>query len=164
MPQTYSVWLCNFNVPFCKTFREELGLFRYSDIGKEGAIATYNKKKYIIVDLTKYKSGGHPQEAEWLYLFTHVANAKAEPATTDAIIADAYNRLKVTETSEEFIKEIAHFMVTKEEILTRINDARVSGARKIAKKLLDMGMPMGKVLEITDITEEEFLSKEEYYE
>lgn len=52
-------------------------------------------------------------------------------------------------------------MITKEEILTRINDARVSGARKIAKKLLDTGMPMEKVPEIT---EEEFLSKAKYYE
>ncbi|MCQ2100495.1 MAG: Rpn family recombination-promoting nuclease/putative transposase [Fibrobacter sp.] len=27
MPTTYSVWICNFPVSFCKSYREELGIF-----------------------------------------------------------------------------------------------------------------------------------------
>ncbi len=47
MPQTYSVWLCNFDVPFCKSNREELGLYRRSDLGNPDATTVYDKKSYM---------------------------------------------------------------------------------------------------------------------
>lgn len=34
MPTVYSIWICNFKVPFCKHFREELALYRTADVGK----------------------------------------------------------------------------------------------------------------------------------
>lgn len=53
MPATYSVWICNFPVSFCKSYREELGLFRFSSIGDPDALPVYDKKRYIVVDLCK---------------------------------------------------------------------------------------------------------------
>jgi hypothetical protein len=38
MPTVYSIWLCNFEVPFCNGYREDLGLFRYSDLGDKRAL------------------------------------------------------------------------------------------------------------------------------
>lgn len=162
MPRTYSVWLCNFNVPFCKTYREELGVYRRSDIGKRGSSAIYDKKRYIIIDLTKYKSCANPQEAEWLYFFTHVATAKAMPATKDGVIADAYARLKVKSNSEEFISEVAYAMVTKAEILTRLNDARVEGhkegRKEVACQMLSMNFPIESIIKICRLPKKEILA------
>ena len=53
MPATYSVWICNFPVEFCKSYREEIGLFRVSDFCNFKAIPVYGKKRYIVIYLTK---------------------------------------------------------------------------------------------------------------
>ena len=54
MPTVYSIWICNFKVPFCKHFREELALYRTADVGKPHPLTIYPKKKYIIIDLTRF--------------------------------------------------------------------------------------------------------------
>ncbi len=130
MPQTYSVWLCNFDVPFCKSYREELGLYRRSDLGNADATTVYDKKNYIIIDLTKFKPTNGTAEAEWLTLFKSSAKAKDAPETSDKTIADAYSRLRVDKTSENFLSEIAQDMVTNAEISTRLNDAVVAATAK----------------------------------
>ncbi|WP_143160442.1 PD-(D/E)XK nuclease family transposase, partial [Fibrobacter sp. UWEL] len=99
MPETYSIWLCNFKVPFSKSYREELGLFRLSDIGNPKALPIYTKKRYIIIDLTKYKAARNTPEAEWLKLIATSASATSAPKTTDKAIADAYSRLQVKNAS-----------------------------------------------------------------
>ena len=140
MPQTYSVWLCNFDVPFCKSYREELGLYRRSDLGNADATTVYDKKNYIIIDLTKFKPTNGTAEAEWLTLFKSSAKAKEAPETSDKTITDAYSRLRVDKTSENFLSEIAQDMVTNAEISTRLNDAVVAATakeRERSQKIID---------------------------
>ena len=140
MPQTYSVWLCNFDVPFCKSYREELGLYRRSDLGNADATTIYDKKSYIVIDLTKFTPTNGTAEAEWLTLFKSSAKAKDAPETSDKTIADAYSRLRVDKTSENFLSEIAQDMVTNAEISTRLNDAAVAATakeRERSQKIID---------------------------
>jgi hypothetical protein len=47
MPNVYSIWLCNFDVDFCNSYREELGVFRVSDLGHPNALPVFPKKRYI---------------------------------------------------------------------------------------------------------------------
>lgn len=126
MPQTFSVWICDFPVPFCNSYREEIALYRASDVGKKGALPVYKKKNYIIVDLTKY-FGRKSTEAQWLRLLKGASTARATPKGSNKVVADAYNSIKVDEASDKFIKEIANNMVTQAEIYTRLNDAKVQG-------------------------------------
>lgn len=128
MPQTYSVWICKFEVDFCKSYREEIGLFRFSDVGSREALPIYDKKKYIIVDLKKYKpTGREPPEALWLEVFTKMASASKAPKTRDKEIANVYRTMLVKGTPEDLITEIAKGMVTQAEISTRIGTARREG-------------------------------------
>ena len=130
MPQTYSIWICNFRVSFCRSYREELGLFRIGDAGKPGTLPVYDKKRYIVYDLTRYKSSGkNTAEDLWMDVFTQMAKAQKAPRTGDKVIADVYRQMKVRESPEYFVTEVATGMVTQAEISTRLGSARRAGRR-----------------------------------
>ncbi len=177
MPATYSVWICNFPVSFCKSYREELGLFRFSSIGDPDALPVYDKKRYIIVDLSRVDAkvlNLNTAETEWLELFTRMASAKDAPKTKDPVIADVYSRLAVNALEKNFITEIATGMVTEAEISTRIGTARREGRDEArlsdAEALLRdndpvervsrvLKLPLEKVQELADKIAEEKVGK-----
>ena len=47
MPKVYSIWICCFDVEFCDNYREDLALYRASDVGKSGALPIYPKKMVV---------------------------------------------------------------------------------------------------------------------
>lgn len=128
MPMVYSIWLCNFEVDFCKSYREEFGIFRISDLGDERANPIYTKKNYIIVDITKFTPGeGNTQEQQWLELFKLMANAKRIPANIDKVLKDVYNRLLVGKSPKRFIAKVAKDMIDKKEFKSCLSTARRKG-------------------------------------
>ncbi|MBR6450135.1 MAG: hypothetical protein IKS96_09360, partial [Fibrobacter sp.] len=128
MPPVYSIWICNFDVPFCESYHEEIALYRSSDVGKSKALPIYAKKRYIIIDLTKFvpKKNGSP-ESEWIKLFKTMPRAKRTPKGIDDVMDDVYERLRIGNATSKFIKKVATYMVTKEEIWTRLGTARREG-------------------------------------
>ena len=139
MPSVYSIWICNFDVEFCNSFHEEISLFRHSDLGKPNPLPVYPKKRYIIVDLTKFVSKkDNSPENEWINLFKNASKARRAPKVNDSVLDDAYERIRISNATSEFIKKVATDMVTKEEISTRMGTARREGfaegeARGLAK-------------------------------
>ena len=128
MPNVYSVWLCNFDVDFCKSYREELGTFRFSDLGDKNALPVFPKKRYIIVDITKFVPGkGNTLEQQWMELFKLMPTAKRIPANIDNVLKDVYERLLVNKSPKRFIAKVAKDMVDKREISTRLGTARREG-------------------------------------
>ncbi|SHL55893.1 hypothetical protein SAMN05720468_1514, partial [Fibrobacter sp. UWEL] len=89
------------------------------------------------------------------------ASATSAPKTTDKAIADAYSRLQVKNASRNLITEIARDMVTKAEILTRINDARVEGVteanKATARRMLAKNMSIEDIVEITTLSQADVL-------
>lgn len=158
MPTVYSIWLCNFDVDICNSYHEEVALYRASDVGSEGALPVYGKKKYILIDLTKFKERVKDNlEAKWLELFTTMADATEAPQDVDDVLADVYERMLVANSSNTFISEVAQGMVTEAEISTRIGTAYDKGAldakKKIAKKMLAKGRPISEISEFTGLAE-----------
>jgi len=140
MPKVYSVWICNFEVPWCDSYREEIGLFKFSDIGTKKPLPLYSKKRYLFVDLTKYiATGKSDTESEWLDVFTKMASTSKAPKTQDKVIGDVYSRMMVKGTQSELITEIAKIMVTQAEISTRIGTARREGREEGRKEGLENG-------------------------
>jgi hypothetical protein len=135
MPPVYSIWICNFDVPFCGSYHEEIALYRSSDVGKSEALPVYAKKRYIIIDLTKFvpQKDGSP-ENEWIKLFKTMPKAKRAPKGIDDVMDDVYERLRIGNATSKFIKKVATYMVTKEEIWTRLGTARREGAEMERKK------------------------------
>lgn len=128
MPTVYSIWICNFNVDFCNSYHEEFSLFRHSDLKKPNPLPIYPKKRYIIVDLTKFvpKKNNSP-ENKWIRLFKTASKARRAPKVNDSVLDDVYERLKISNATSKFIKKVATDMVTKEEISTRMGTARREG-------------------------------------
>ena len=114
MPTVYSIWLCNFPVPFCKSYREDLGLFRYSDLGDKQALPIYTKKRYIIIDITKFvPTGKNDLEELWLELFKNAPKAKHIPLNVSNEIRDVYERLMVENSTEDFFAKVVSSMKDK---------------------------------------------------
>jgi len=140
MPMVYSVWLCNFDTPFCKSYREEFGIFRFSDIGNANSLPVYGKKRYIVVDITKFTSGeGNTMEQQWLELFKLMPTAKGIPANVDAVIKDVYERLLVGKSSKRFIAKVAKDMVDKREYRACLSTARRKGLEEGLEKGFEKG-------------------------
>lgn len=105
---------------FCNSYYEEISLFRHSDLEKPHPLPVYPKKRYIIVDLTKFvpKKDNSP-ENEWISLFKNASKARRVPKVNDRVLDDVYERLKISNATSKFIKKVATDMVTKEESHTR---------------------------------------------
>ena len=134
MPTVYSVWLCNFDVPFCKGYREELGIFRFSDLGDKKALPVYKKKRYIVVDITKFTPGkGNAKERQWLELFKLMPTAKGIPANVDRVVKDVYERLLVSRSPKRFIAKVAKDMIDKRELSALMGTAHRKGVEEGAE-------------------------------
>lgn len=128
MPAVYSIWLCNFEVPFCKGYREDLGLFRYSDLGDKRALPIYAKKRYIIIDITRFKpTEGNELEQQWLEIFKNAPKAKHIPANIADEIRDVYERLLVKNSTRDFLKKVENSMTDKREYSAGLATARRRG-------------------------------------
>lgn len=115
MPSVCSIWICNFPVPFCKSYREDLSLFKHSDVGKRGALPVYPQKRYIVIDLTKPvpQKDGSP-EKEWIRLFKEMPAAKEIPEV-DPVLQGIYRLLRISKTSNRFLTEVATSMIDRDE-------------------------------------------------
>lgn len=144
MPMVYSVWLCNFDASFCKSYREEFGIFRFSDIGDANSLPVYVKKRYIVVDITKFTPGeGNAMEQQWLELFKLVPTAKGIPSNVDEVIKDVYERLLVGRSSKRFIAKVAKDMVDKREYMACLSTARRKGLEEGREKGREEGREEG---------------------
>ncbi|MBR2307634.1 MAG: hypothetical protein IKA48_10630, partial [Fibrobacter sp.] len=113
---------------FCREFHEELALFRTSDVGNSHPLTIYPKKRYIIIDLTKYI----PTEAtspknQWIELFRNLPTAKAVPRGIDKVVRAVYRQLLVKKATETFITEVATGMIDKDEFNACMSYARREG-------------------------------------
>ena len=141
MPTVYSIWLCNFSVPFCKGYREDSGHFCHSDLGDKHALPIYAKKKYIdakrhpqaalghakvqalcrdsrlhafVIDITKFvPSGKNDLEEQWLDIFKNAPKTKRVPPNVSTEIRDVYERLMVKNSTENFFKKVVSSMKDK---------------------------------------------------
>lgn len=144
MPTVYSVWLCNFDVPFCKSYREELGIFRFSDLGDKKALPVYGKKRYIVVDITKFTPGkGNAKERQWLELFKLMPTAKGIPTNVDSVVKDVYERLLVSKAPKRFIAKVAKDMIDKREYMACLSTARRKGLEEGREKGREEGREEG---------------------
>lgn len=135
MPTVYSIWICCFDVEFCANYREDFALYRTSDIGTPGALPIYPKKRYIIIDLTKYipKNDKHP-ENEWIKLFKTMRFAKHAPKCKDEIIAEVYECMRISNSTDQFITKVAKSMIDRDKYNASLSYAsRVGQEKGLAK-------------------------------
>lgn len=128
MPSVYSIWICDFDVPFCDGYHEEFALFRASDVGKRTPLTIYPKKRYIIIDLTKYvPQEVNSLESQWIELFRNLPMAKAVPRGIDKSVRAVYRQLLVGKAKDKFVTEVATGMIDRDEFNASVSYARNKG-------------------------------------
>ncbi|SOD14167.1 PD-(D/E)XK nuclease family transposase [Fibrobacter sp. UWB16] len=135
MPYVYSIWICNFEVDFCKSYHEELALFRCSDMENSAPLPIYPQKRYIVIDLTKYApQTEHSAENEWIELFKDMPTATRMPKGKSEVIEKVYELMKVGNSTGEFIKKVATSMIDRDEFNACVSTARHEGEAKAKEK------------------------------
>ena len=145
MPKVYSIWICCFDVEFCNNYREDFALYRASDVGKSGTLPVYPKKRYIIIDLTKYvpKNDDSP-ENEWIKLFKTMRFAKRAPKCKDEIIAEVYECMRISNSTDLFITKVAKSMIDRDEYNAGLSYANRVGLEKGFAKGEALGVARGE--------------------
>ena len=154
MPNVCSIWICNFPVSFCKSYREDLSLFRHSDVGKREALPVYPRKRYIVIDLTKpIPQNDDSPEMEWIRLFKEMPAAKQIPEV-DPVLQGIYRLLRISKTSKRFLMEVATSMIDRDEfnacLYTAIRKSKeeglVEGEAKAKRKFVARDKKIAKFL------------------
>lgn len=97
-------------------------------MGKTGALPIYPKKRYIVVDLTKYvPKKDDSAESSWLNLFKTMPYAKRTPKCKDEVFTEIYECMRMDESTDVFITEVATNMIDRDEYNAGISYALRTG-------------------------------------
>ena len=107
LPEIYSIWIMDHSVQFMENvYRDEVGLYNQSGVGKEGCIPISKKNKYIIVDLTKFdkpKDKLETDEDRWLYILKNAGSSNSLPEFDNPTFEEALRRIECDTASEELL-------------------------------------------------------------
>ena len=107
LPGLYSVWIMDCPVEFMdNVYRDEVGLYNQSGVGKEGCIPISTKNKYIIVDLTKFdkpKDKLETDEDRWLYILKNAGSSNSLPEFDNPTFEEALRRIECDTASDELL-------------------------------------------------------------
>ncbi len=105
----------------------------------------YPKKRYIIIDLTKYvpKNDDLP-ENEWIKLFKTMRFAKRAPKCKDEIIAEVYECMRISNSTDLFITKVAKSMIDRDEYNACMSYASRVGHEKGFAKGEALGIARGE--------------------
>ena len=107
LPEIYSIWIMDYPVQFMENvYRDEVGLYNLSSVGKESCIPISTKNKYIIVDLTKFdksKDKLETDEDRWLYILKNAGSSSSLPEFDNPTFEDALRRIECDTASDELL-------------------------------------------------------------
>ena len=107
LPEIYSIWIMDHPVQFMENvYRDEIGLYNQSSIGRGGCVPISAKNKYIIVDLTKFnklKDKLETDEDRWLYILKNAGSSSSLPEFDNPTFEDALRRIECDTASDELL-------------------------------------------------------------
>ena len=107
LPEIYSIWIMDHPVQFMENvYRDEIGLYNQSSIGRVGCVPISAKNKYIIVDLTKFnklKDKLETDEDRWLYILKNAGSSSSLPEFDNPTFEDALRRIECDTASDELL-------------------------------------------------------------
>ena len=87
-------------------YRDEIGLYNQSSIGRVGCVPISAKNKYIIVDLTKFDKPIDKLETDedrWLYILKNAGSSSSLPEFDNPAFEDALRRIECDTASDELL-------------------------------------------------------------
>ena len=119
MPETISVWICDFDLPDAKgEYWDEWALYSRHAIRNGMAIPLSKKNKYIFLSVPNFtKSADEVKGAAemWLYLLNHARDGGELPDFGSEIVEEALDRIRVENADDKLLEAQEHDMTTKED-------------------------------------------------
>jgi len=171
LPETISIWICNFELPDAKDeYVDEWAIYSKSAVKRGDAVPIFPKNRYIFFSLPNFKKSAEevsgPVDA-WLYLLNHAADSDKLPNFGSDIIEEAIDRIRVDNADEELLSDQENAMSMKEdyEIILASTEIRarqegetrgeLKKAREMAKALKAMGDSTEKIVAVSGLTQAE---------
>lgn len=147
VPETISIWLCNFHpLGVERNFRENWLLYSDYDL-KNGIVKPITQKlKYILVDLKLFAKSKEPlksDEDEWLFVLAKASKATETPNFTNPVVKDALERLRIASVEEKVLLKQRSSMISAEETECRLAERMDLGFNQGMAKGFDKGMAEG---------------------
>ena len=125
LPETVSIWICDFNLPDSKEgeYIDEWALYSRNSLKNSSTTPIFEKNKYIIISLPRFKKSIgeiHGSVDAWLYLLNHAGEGKELPNFGNEILEEALERIRVDNADDDLLTRQEKDMVTQEEIETRL--------------------------------------------
>ena len=169
LPEIYSIWIMDYPVQFMgNVYRDEVGLYNLSSVGKEGCIPISTKNKYIIVDLTKFnksKDNLETDEDRWLYILKNAGSSSSLPEFDNPTFEDALRRIECDTASDELLIKQANMKDFLYAYSDAIDESFEKGAEygrynrnaEIALDMLADNEPLDKIMKYSHLPKEKVL-------
>lgn len=153
IPETVSIWLCNFNILKQKNiYKDVWTVYSENDIKGKNARPIFPKNKYIIVDLPKFaklRRNIQSHEDFWLKLLRK--GPLEVVGTRDSLLTKALERLRVSNVKPKFLKNMEKTMfdtnadraILADEMLKAEAKAMRRGMKRGLEKGMEKGMEEG---------------------
>lgn len=165
LPEIYSVWIMDYPVEFMENvYRDEVGLYNLSSVGKDGCVPISTKNKYIIVDLTKFnkpKDKLETDEDRWLYILKNAGSSSSLPEFDNPTFEEALRRIECDTASDELLIRQANVR----DYISACSDAIEESCEKVrdnerSATALDMladNEPLDKIVKYSHLPKEKVL-------
>ena len=165
LPEIYSIWIMDYPVQFMEdVYRDEIGLYNQSSVGKGDCVPISTKNKYIIVDLTKFdkpKDKLETDEDRWLYILKNAGSSSSLPEFGNPTFEEALRRIECDTASDELLIKQANM----KDFLYAYSDAIDESCEKVrndertatALDMLAGNEPLDKIVKYSHLSKEKVL-------
>ena len=119
MPETISVWICDFDLPEAKDeYWDEWALYSRHAIRNGMAVPLSKKNKYIFLSVPNFTKSADEVNGSaemWLYLLNHARDGGELPDFGNEIVEEALDRIRVENADDKLLEAQEHDMTTKED-------------------------------------------------
>ena len=135
LPETVSIWLCDFDLPEAREeeYIDEWSLYSRNALKNGNTAPVFTKNKYIMISLAKFKKSAGEVDGSldaWLYLLNHAGDGKELPDFGNEVLGEALERIRVDNADDELLTKQERDMVTQEELDTIIASRVLRGVAK----------------------------------
>lgn len=143
LPETISIWLCNFPILKSKNcFKDAWAVYSENEIRAGNALPIFPKNKYIIIDLPKFlqlRKSIHSREDFWLRLLSKGPVEMSCPE--DSLCVRALNRLRLSNVDPKILQTLEVAMSEDKHVMEVIKaDAYLKGEAEGMEKGMEKGI------------------------